>query len=56
MEIADYSATTLLRRYVPGARVDDRIAMIESTGAISYYHTDRIGNVAVTCLVSSDHR
>lgn len=49
MEIADYSGTTLLRRYVPGLRVDDRVAMIESTGAISYYHADRIGSVvAVT--------
>lgn len=46
MEIAEYGGTTLLRRYVPGAKIDDRIAMIEATGAISYYHADRIGNVA----------
>jgi RHS repeat-associated protein len=49
MGIADYNGTTLLRRYVPGGRIDDRVAMIEATGVISYYQADSIGNViAVT--------
>lgn len=45
MEIAEYEGATLRRRYVPGIAVDDRVALVEATGAISYYHSDRQGNV-----------
>jgi len=63
MEIAEYDGTTLLRRYIPGPGVDQRIAMVEcGTGAgatvcapdgagvsAQYYFADRQGNVlAVT--------
>lgn len=44
-EIAEYDGAALLRRFVPGLRTDDLVAMIESTGAISYYHPDRLGSV-----------
>jgi RHS repeat-associated protein len=45
MEIAEYEGGALLRRYVPGLKIDDRVAMIEASGAISYYHPDRLGHV-----------
>ena len=63
IEIAEYDGTTLLRRYIPGPGVDQRIAMVEcGTGAgaatcapggtgvtAQYYFADRQGNVlAVT--------
>ncbi|MEM7663385.1 MAG: RHS repeat-associated core domain-containing protein [Pseudomonadota bacterium] len=49
MEIAEYSNTgTLLRRYIPGGAVDQRVAIIEGPGTVDirYYHSDRLGNVA----------
>lgn len=47
MEIAEYDETgSLLRRYIPGFRIDDRVAMVEaSNGAIFYYHPDKLGTV-----------
>ena len=48
--IAEYDGTgTLLRRYVPGAWVDERIAMIEDNGDREYYHTNHQGStIALT--------
>lgn len=60
-EIAEYTDTgTLLRRYVPGAGVDERAAMIDSGSAtppltaLRLPHTDRLGSVmAVTNSVGA---
>lgn len=58
MEIAEYDGTSgaLLRRYIPGPGVDQRVVMIEcgssatcngrwGSGTIDYYSADRQGNV-----------
>tara|TARA_R110001606_G_scaffold143324_2_gene282625 strand:+ start:1365 stop:4064 length:2700 start_codon:yes stop_codon:yes gene_type:complete len=46
MEIATYgSAGALLRRFVPGPGIDQRVAMIEADGTTYFYHSDRLGNV-----------
>jgi RHS repeat-associated protein len=51
-EIAEYSGSTLLRRYITGPAIDDRIAHIEyvsGTAYRSYYHVNHQGSVvAVT--------
>lgn len=55
-EIAEYTGSgTLLRRYIPGAGVDERAVMIDSGAAapaltaLKFPHTDRLGSVvAVT--------
>ena len=50
-EIAEYSsAGTLLRRYIPGAGIDDRIAWLEGTGTsdIRWFHAERLGSVFAT--------
>lgn len=48
-EIAEYSGATLLRRYVDGSDVDDRIAHVEGSAISSpsktYYHVNHQGSV-----------
>jgi len=45
-EIAEYDTSgALVRRFVPGAAIDEPVAMIESAGATSFFHTDRKGSV-----------
>jgi RHS repeat-associated protein len=48
-EIAEYSGTTLLRRYITGPGVDDRIAHAEgsaiTTPTKTYYHVNHQGSV-----------
>jgi RHS repeat-associated protein len=45
-EIAEYSGTTVLRRYITGPGVDDRIAHVEISPAIkTYYHANHQGSV-----------
>lgn len=45
-EIAEYDGGgTLLRRFVPGAGVDDYIAMVTPAGGKSYFHQDKTGSV-----------
>lgn len=48
-EIAEYSGATLLRRYVTGPAIDDRIARAEGSGTSNptktYYHTNHQGSV-----------
>ncbi len=40
-EITEYDgAGNLLRRYVYGPAVDDRVAMIDAQGAVTFYHVD----------------
>jgi len=46
MEIGEYNgASRCSGAMCQVCKVDDRVAMIEATGAISYYHAERIGNV-----------
>ena len=47
MEIAVYDGSSLVRRFIPGHSVDQRIAMIEAGGGNSafYYHANRLGSV-----------
>lgn len=49
-EIADYGASGLQRRYIPGAGTDQPIAMIDvaNSNARFYFHTDRIGSTTAT--------
>ena len=55
-EIADYAATTVLRRYVPGPGTDMPIAMVTpaggSTNTHNYFHTNRQGS---TIAMSADN-
>jgi RHS repeat-associated protein len=46
-EIAEYSGTTVLRRYVTGPAVDDRIVHVEgtTTPVKTYYHANHQGSV-----------
>ncbi|MBT9446203.1 MAG: hypothetical protein IV086_10930 [Hyphomonadaceae bacterium] len=46
-ELAEYDgAGALLRRVIPGPGIDDKVAVIEaSSGAVRYFHTDRLGSV-----------
>ncbi len=45
-ELAEYDgAGTLLRRVIPGPGIDDKVATVEASGAVSYFHTDRLGSV-----------
>jgi RHS repeat-associated protein len=47
-EIAEYSGTTILRRYVTGTAIDDRIAHLEivaGTPYRTYYHVNHEGSV-----------
>ena len=45
-EIAEYNGSTLLRRYITGPGVDDRIAHLEvATATKTYYHTNHQGSV-----------
>ena len=59
-EIAEYSGTTLLRRYVTGPGVDDRITHIESgstsppPAAHTYYHVNHQGSVMATTDLSGN--
>ena len=43
-EIAEYNGATLLRRYVTGPQVDDRIAMVEGATR-TYFHVNHQGSV-----------
>ena len=45
MEIGEYGSGALLRRYIPGHTVDQRVAMVEANGDTFYYHANRIGSV-----------
>ena len=45
MEIAEYDGGTLLRRYIPGHAIDQRVAMIDVGGGMHYYHMNRLGSV-----------
>ena len=46
MEIAEYSGSTLMQRYVPGHSVDQRVAWRNlSAGTLHYYHANRLGSV-----------
>ncbi len=49
-EITEYDgAGNLLRRYVYGPAVDDRVAMIDAQGAVTFYHVNHQGStVAMT--------
>ncbi len=51
-EIADYSGTTVLRRFVPGPGTDMPIAMVTPAGGSSntrtYFHTNRQGSTIAT--------
>jgi len=52
-EVAEYSDATLMRRYVDGPTIDDRIAHVEGSATLNppktYYHVDHHGSVvAVT--------
>jgi RHS repeat-associated protein len=46
-ELAEYNDVgALLRRVIPGPGIDDRVATIDAaTGAVRYYHSDRLGSV-----------
>jgi RHS repeat-associated protein len=45
-ELAEYDgAGALLRRVIPGPGIDDKVASIEASGAVRYFHTDRLGSV-----------
>ena len=48
-EIAEYNGATLLRRYLTGPTIDDRIARAEGSGTSNptktYYHTNHQGSV-----------
>jgi RHS repeat-associated protein len=52
-ELAEYDgAGLLLRRVIPGPGIDDKVATVDATtGAASYFHTDRLGSVVA---VSND--
>jgi RHS repeat-associated protein len=57
-EIAEYSGSTLLRRYITGPAIDDRIARAEGAGTVNptktYYHTNHQGSVvAITDAVGT---
>ncbi|MEM6555043.1 MAG: RHS repeat-associated core domain-containing protein [Pseudomonadota bacterium] len=46
MEIAEYSGSTVLHRYVPGHSVDQRVAWVNvSASETHYYHANRQGSV-----------
>jgi RHS repeat-associated protein len=51
-EIAEYSGSSLLRRYITGPNVDDRIAHAEGSATSNptktYYHTNHQGSVIAT--------
>jgi hypothetical protein len=45
-EIAEYSASfALLRRYIPGAGLDEPVARVDGNGTVNYLHTDGLGSV-----------
>jgi RHS repeat-associated protein len=45
-EIAEYdNGGALIRRFVPGAAIDEDIAMVTAAGATTFFHTDRKGSV-----------
>lgn len=45
-EIAEYDTSwNLLRRYIPGPSIDDRVAMVEPNGTKQYYHVNHQGSV-----------
>jgi RHS repeat-associated protein len=45
-EIAEYDTSgALIRRFVPGATIDEPVAMITAAGTTSFFHTDRQGSV-----------
>jgi len=53
--IEDRNRYNPARRYINGARVDDRAAMIDyqaSVHSISYFHKDRLGTV-IACGVNA---
>lgn len=54
-EIAEYSgAGALLRRYVTGPGIDDRIAMVDAAGAKTYFHVNHQGStIAMTDAAGS---
>ena len=46
-EIAEYDGTSgaLQRRFVPGAGIDDDIAMVTASGTKTFFHQDKLGSV-----------
>ncbi len=48
MEIAEAADRgELLRRYVPGPSVDERVAVVEADGTVNYNLTDRLGSAVI---------
>lgn len=45
-ELVEYDeAGALQRRVIPGPGIDDKVASIEASGEVRYFHTDRLGSV-----------
>ncbi len=45
-EIAEYDDTgSLIRRFIPGAVIDDPVAMVTAAGATTFFHKDRKGSI-----------
>jgi RHS repeat-associated protein len=52
--IADYGGGTLARRFVPGPDIDNYIATVSSSGAIKFYHTDKMGSIVAMSDVNGN--
>jgi RHS repeat-associated protein len=45
-ELAEFDGVgALLRRVIPGPGIDDKVAYVAASGAVRYFHTDRLGSV-----------
>ena len=47
-EIGEYSGSTLLRRYVYGPNIDERVAQVEASGTKTYFQTNHQGSTVLT--------